>query len=193
MGIFFVGVWREFGRIVCVSMGKIKFIDGEPTAQLVSYTDNGTYDESLILKSVFDIFTKLARAGNRLAGHNIKRFDCPYLCKRGYINNIELPILLQIHDKKPWEVTTVDTSELWSFGAWQEGFTSLNLLVNVLGIPSPKDDINGSEVHGLYWSNTPDRISRISTYCEKDVIATIRVLLKLSNLPDLPDTSIYKK
>ena len=55
-------------------------------------------------------------------------------------------------------------------------YTSLKLLTNVLGIPSPKDDIDGSEVANVYY--VEKNIDRIITYCEKDVIAVAQVLLR---------------
>jgi hypothetical protein len=120
---------------------------------------------------------KLAKSGIKLSGHNIKRFDVPFLCKRGLINGMQLPVPLQIWDKKPWEIPFVDTSELWSFGAWQEGFTSLDLLTCVLGVDSPKDDIKGDQVHEQFWAGNIDRIAE---YCQKDVLALAQIILKLS-------------
>nr|MBP8066319.1 3'-5' exonuclease [Flavobacterium sp.] len=46
----------------------------------------------------------------------------------------------------------------------------------VLGIPSPKDDIDGSEVGKVFYIDKD--IDRIITYCEKDVIAVAQVFLK---------------
>jgi hypothetical protein len=47
----------------------------------------------------------------------------------------------------------------------------------VLGIPSPKDDIDGSEVAKVYYSEK--NIDRIITYCEKDVVAVAQIILRL--------------
>jgi predicted PolB exonuclease-like 3'-5' exonuclease len=177
----------EFGRVVCISFGKMKFNeDGQPVFQLVTYSGE---DEELILKQSFTLIDKMAKAGIKLAGHNIKRFDIPFLCKRAMINSIDLPLALQVWDKKPWELPFVDTTELWSFGAWQEGFASLDLLTTVLGIDSPKDDISGDKVHEAYWNG---EINRISEYCQKDVIALAQVILKLSgqNLIELDNIII---
>lgn len=178
----------EFGRVVCISFGKMKFDeDGQPIFQIVTYSGE---DEELILKQAFTLIDKMAKASVKLAGHNIKRFDIPFLCKRAMINSIDLPLALQVWDKKPWELPFVDTTELWSFGAWQEGFASLDLLTAVLGIDSPKDDISGDKVHEAYWNG---EIERISEYCQKDVTALAQVLLRLSgqNLID-PSNIIVK-
>jgi predicted PolB exonuclease-like 3'-5' exonuclease len=177
----------EFGRVVCISFGKIKFVEDEPTIQIISVQDE---DESVLLKKAFDIIIKMSKIGVKLIGHNVKRFDIPFLCKRGIINSLELPAPLQVWDKKPWEISITDTSELWSFGAWQEGFASLDLLATVLGIDSPKEQMNGSEVHGYYYSG---RIEEITEYCERDVITLAQILLRLSNLNLIDKQSIIFK
>ena len=177
----------EFGRVVCVSFGKLKFVDGEPVAQIVSYSGE---DEIDILNKSFKLMDAMAKNGIKIAGHNVKRFDVPFLCKRAFINNIPPPIPLQIWDKKPWETSIIDTSDLWSFGAWQEGFTSLDLLATVLGIDSPKDDIHGDQVHEQYWAGN---IARITEYCQKDVNTLIQIALRLSNLNQIEKSGIIIK
>ena len=66
--------------------------------------------------------------------------------------------------------------ELWKFGDFKH-YTSLKLLTNILGIPSPKDDIDGSDIFQVYYKEKD--IERISAYCEKDTIAVAQILLKL--------------
>lgn len=182
------GLQAEFGRIVCISLGVIKIVNGTPTAQIVSYYGD---DEKDIITKTFKVMNAMAKLGAKLIGHNVKRFDVPYLCKRAFILGIDVPVILQVWDKKPWETSIVDTSELWSFGAWQEGFTSLDLLTAVLEIPSPKDDIKGNEVHSTFY----DRMDaeRIRTYCQKDVLSLIHILMKLSGLNLIQDTDVIYK
>ena len=111
-----------------------------------------------------------------LCAHNGKEFDFPYIARRMIINNIELPYKLNLFGKKPWEVPHLDTLELWKFGDYKT-YTSLKLLTNVLGIPSPKDDIDGSEVYRVYYEEK--EIDRIITYCEKDTISVAQIFLRL--------------
>jgi predicted PolB exonuclease-like 3'-5' exonuclease len=66
--------------------------------------------------------------------------------------------------------------DLWKFGDYKH-FTSLKLLTKVLGVPSPKDDIDGSEVARVFYEEKD--IDRIITYCEKDVIAVAQIFLRL--------------
>lgn len=177
----------EFGRVICVTMALVKFIEPEPTIQLVTYSG---HDESSILKEVFRVMDILSKKNIKLFGHNIKRFDIPFLCKRGFINKLDLPKPLQIWDKKPWEIAVTDTSELWSFGAWQEGFTSLDLLCESLSLPSPKSDMDGTQVHANFYNGN---ISKIEKYCQQDVIALVRIAFELSKLEQFKDSNITIK
>jgi len=60
--------------------------------------------------------------------------------------------------------------------------------VKKLGIPSPKDDIDGSEVAQVYYQEK--NMDRIVQYCEKDTIAVAQVLLRFNNEALLNDTDI---
>jgi uncharacterized protein YprB with RNaseH-like and TPR domain len=111
-----------------------------------------------------------------LCAHNGKEFDFPYLCRRLIINGLPIPAILNIAGKKPWEVSHLDTLELWKFGDFKS-YTSLNLLAHTLGIPTPKDDIDGSKVWEVYWKEK--NLQRIITYCQKDVITVAQVFLRM--------------
>lgn len=169
----------EFGRLVCASFGRVTWVGEEPSAIIKSYVSS---DESEVLAGVEKVFNKFASL--KFTGHNIKRFDIPYACKRLLINGDALPKGLQVTNMKPWEMPFIDTSEVWSFGAWQEGFASLDLLATCLGLESPKEEMHGSEV-GEYFRR--GQLTEIAKYCEQDVLATINILLKLSGQPRVED------
>jgi len=92
------------------------------------------------------------------------------------IHQIQLPKKLNLFGKKPWEVPHLDTLELWKFGDYKH-YTSLKLLTSVLEIPSPKDDIDGSEIFRVYYEEND--VERIVTYCQKDTIAVAQIILRL--------------
>lgn len=119
-----------------------------------------------------------AKKSNILCAHNGKEFDFPFIARRMIVHKIELPKKLNLFGKKPWEVPHLDTLELWKFGDFKH-YTSLKLLTSILGIPSPKDDIDGSEVAKVYYKDKD--IQRIVTYCEKDTIAVAQILLRFNN------------
>jgi len=163
----------EFNRIVCASFGRLTWDGLNPSMVIKSYYGA---DEKEILDGIENVANKFTKY--RMTGHNIKRFDIPVMCKRLLINGYKLPPYLHIHNKKPWEMPFVDTSDNWSFGAWQEGTASLELIMASLGLDSPKDDIRGEEVSGVFWNNK--EYTRIAKYCEKDVYALAQALLKMS-------------
>jgi hypothetical protein len=124
---------------------------------------------------------------DKFCGHNIIEFDVPFLCRRMIINGIDLPAMMNLHSMKPWEVPLVDTMDLWKFGD-RKNFTSLRLLTHILGISTPKDDITGSEVGHVYWELGD--IDRIVTYCQKDVVAVMQVLLRFRREAMLQDSEV---
>ncbi|MFK8302496.1 3'-5' exonuclease [Capnocytophaga stomatis] len=166
------GIWAEFGRIVCISVGYFSFRNDQRTFRVTSFFG----DEVKILKEFSQLIDQhFSRPNKLLCAHNGKEFDFPYITRRMIINNIRIPQKLQLFGKKPWEVPHLDTLEMWKFGDYKH-FTSLKLLTHVLGIPSPKDDIDGSQVRDVYY-NEKD-IDRIVTYCEKDTVTVAQVLLR---------------
>jgi uncharacterized protein YprB with RNaseH-like and TPR domain len=178
------GIWAEFGKIVCISVGYFSIQNDLRTFRVTSFYG----DEVQLLKDFKNLLiTHFSQAKHLLCAHNGKEFDFPYIARRMIIHNIELPYKLNLFGKKPWEVPHLDTLELWKFGDYKH-FTSLKLMTHVLGIPSPKDDIDGSEVYSVYYK-TQD-IDRIINYCEKDTIAVAQILLRLRGDELLHDNEI---
>lgn len=175
------GIYSEFAKIVCISIGNI-YNDG--TMWKVRLKSLSGHEESEILRNFSEIIEKMTATYKdiRFCGHNIKEFDIPFICRRFVINNIPLPLPLQLSGKKPWEIHHIDTMEMWKFGD-NKNFTSLSLLAQVLGIPSPKSDIDGSQVSNVYWQDGD--IKRISRYCMQDVFTTAKVFLRLKGISDI--------
>ncbi len=178
------GIWAEFGKIVCISVGY--FTQQGETRLFRTTSFHG--DEITLLKEFKNLLiSHFSQAKHLLCAHNGKEFDFPYIARRMIINNIELPYKLNLFGKKPWEVPHLDTLELWKFGDYKT-YTSLKLLTTVLGIPSPKDDIDGSEVYRVFYEEND--IDRIITYCEKDTIAVAQIFLRLRGEAILQDDEI---
>jgi len=167
------GIWAEFGKIICVSVGYFLIDSDNRSFRVTSFSG----DEITILKDFKNLLiSHFSQSKHLLCAHNGKEFDFPYIARRMIINGISLPYKLNLFGKKPWEVPHLDTMELWKFGDYKS-YTSLKLLTNVLNIPSPKDDIDGSEVYDVYYNEK--NMDRIIEYCEKDTIAVAQVLLRL--------------
>jgi len=167
------GIYAEFGKIICISVGMVRYRDSEPHLRLKSFFGP---NEKVILQEFLELIAKIS-AHNPLwlCGHNVKEFDIPFLSRRMLINGLALPEILKVSGKKPWETSFIDTLELWKFGDYKH-FTSLELLTKIFGINSPKDDIDGSQVAEIFYQGND--IERIARYCEKDVIAVVQLLLK---------------
>ena len=178
------GIYAEFGKIICISVGFIK--EKNPFCFRIKsfYGD----DEKSLLAEFSAMIVKFSKnRDSLLCAHNGKEFDYPYIARRMIINNLIIPEILDNAGKKPWEIKLLDTMDLWKFGDYKS-YTSLDLLTSVLGITSPKDDIDGSMVAGIYWNNRD--LKRIAKYCEKDVLAVAQVLLRFMNLPKIDEERV---
>jgi DNA polymerase elongation subunit (family B) len=174
------GIWAEFGKIICISVGVFK---NDRNFRVKSFY---SHNEAELLQN-FSALLNSQPPQLILCAHNGKEFDFPYLCRRFLINGLEIPQQLNIAGKKPWEISHLDTMELWKFGDYKN-YTSLNLLAAVFKIPTPKDDIDGSMVAQVYYQEND--LERIKTYCQKDVITTARLLQRFKGIPFLTDDEI---
>lgn len=167
------GIYAEFGKIICISVGFLIQAKGEMQIRLKSFS---SMNEKKLLQGFIDLLnTHYNHNSYILCAHNGKEFDFPYISRRLLVNEMKLPILLNNAGKKPWEINNIDTLELWKFGDYKH-YTSLELLTNIFNIPTPKDDIDGSQVAKIFYEDQD--IDRIINYCEKDVIATIQLFQK---------------
>ena len=179
------GIYAEFGKIVCISVGLIHVKSGEMHLRLKSFFGD---DEKSILSEFGGLLEKLSKNKDiNLCGHNAREFDFPYLARRTLINGLKLPQLLNVAGKKPWEVPFLDTIELWRFGDYKN-YTSLDLLANLFEIPTPKGDMDGSMVSDTYWKEKD--LQRIAVYCEKDVRTVVQLFLRLQGKSLIKDELI---
>ncbi|MBT6808359.1 MAG: 3'-5' exonuclease [Flavobacteriales bacterium] len=167
------GVMAEFAKVICISIGYLFTEKGEQHFRIKSFYGD---DEFILLEKFIDLLNKKFKSNSHLlCAHNGKEFDFPFLSRRILINGLKLPKLLDIAGKKPWEVNHLDTMELWRFGDYKN-YTSIKLLAALFGIPTPKDDIDGSQVARVYWEEND--LERIKTYCQKDTLTVAQLLLK---------------
>lgn len=180
------GIYAEFGKIICISVGKIFRKNEKMGLRLKSFHG---HDERFLLSEFAALLDKMSQGRTLpvLCAHNGKEFDFPFIARRMLINAVKLPQVLQVHGKKPWEVTFLDTMELWKFGDYKN-YTSLRLLAHVFNIPSPKDDIDGSQVSSVYYQEND--LLRIVRYCEKDVLTIARLLLCFMAMGSIDDDSV---
>jgi DNA polymerase elongation subunit (family B) len=168
------GIYAEFGKIVCISCGLFMGPPDQRKFVLKSFAG----EDELELLTDFSMMLRKWSGGEPkyICAHNGREFDFPYLCRRLIINGLQIPTLLNMSGRKPWEVNHLDTMELWKFGDFK-CYTSLNLLAHTLGIQTPKDDIDGSRVWEVYWKEK--NLERIITYCQKDVVTVAQIYLRM--------------
>jgi len=177
------GIYAEFGKIVCISVGYV--VKDSHQLRIKSYY---SHDEEKLLFQFAKLLNQHFNSSKHLmVAHNGKEFDFPYIARRMLINGLELPSLLDIAGKKPWEIRHLDTLELWKFGDYKH-FTSLDLLTAIFDIPSPKSDIDGSQVNEVYWKQND--LHRIAEYCENDVLAIVQLLNRYRGLPLFSEKNI---
>ena len=182
------GIYAEFGKIICISVGFLTRQPGnpEPLLRLKSFSN---HLEASVLEDFSELLGKHFNNPDKFAlcGHNIKEFDIPYICRRILVNQLPFPRVLDIAGRKPWEMKhLLDTMELWKFGD-VKNYTSLRLLAAVFGFPSPKDDMDGKDVCRVYWQE--QNLERIVEYCQKDVVTVARLFLRFKGEKQLLNDS----
>lgn len=182
-------ILAEFAKVVCISFGYFKKENSDPAGYQLRIKSLYSEDEKEILTRFIETLKQLYHQNHQwiLTGHNIKEFDVPFLCRRMLVNGIAIPSYFDFQNMKPWETPILDTLHLWRFGDYKH-YTSLKLLAAVLGVPSPKDDIDGSQVGRVYWQEKD--LDRIAIYCQKDVLTVANVILKFKGMPLLKEEQV---
>ncbi|MEO1052988.1 MAG: 3'-5' exonuclease [Bacteroidota bacterium] len=178
------GIFAEFGKIVVIGLGFFTFTEDKPQLRVKSLYN---HDEKALLADFKGTVEKFDQGTLRLCGHNAKEFDFPYICRRMLINGIQLPPVLDIGGKKPWQVNHIDTMDMWKFGDYKN-FTSLDLLATIFDVPSSKSDIDGSQVNEVYYKE--NNLEKIAEYCSRDVAVTAQVYMKLKGYSNIDNNNI---
>ena len=178
-------IYAEFGKIICISTALFYQSGSEEKLRVKSFYGK---EEGTLLREFLTMIDRFDQGPEKFyCGHNSKEFDIPYIASRALVNGLDLPRMIDIDGKKPWEVKHLDTMHLWKFGDYKH-FTSLNLLAKLFNVPTPKGDISGADVGRVFWEE--DNLKRIKTYCEKDTIAVARLVQRFRNTEIIHDDYI---
>lgn len=188
---------------------KLKSGDGEPTAEVIDETyarssfdggfgriccigyikETGSGIERGVLKGdekkMLQDFWRLAADVNLFIGHNVFGFDFPFIYQRSIVHRVKPRFDLSFarYRKNP----VFDTMCEWTLWAYDSGTKrSLDALSKVLGLPTSKDQMDGSQVWPYYQAG---RIDDICTYCMKDVELTRQVYYRMI----VEDPPVYEK
>jgi len=162
------GIIPTYGKIVCISFG---YLDNNGIERISSFYGD---DEKDIVNKFNQLLKKIEKKSFNLCGFRVAYFDIPWLLHKLNKYGIKPADIIVTHNKKPWEMRITDMSDHWR-GKFAWAF-SFDEMVYELGLESPKDNMNGSEVHTYYWEG---KVDEIKTYCEKDVMACIKVSQKI--------------
>lgn len=180
-------LYPEFGKVVCITVGKI--VDGKLI--LISFNDE---DEVTLLTRFHKALYKWAAEDENLAlcGVNLKFFDLRFIYIRSIVHQI-VPVKghINLTGLKPWEVYTADLTDYWKQTSPYNA--PMLCIAEVLGLPNPKSDIDGSQVSSTYHNEGAKGLQRITEYCERDVLTTANIAMKLRFLPILELADTKKK
>jgi predicted PolB exonuclease-like 3'-5' exonuclease len=182
-----------YNRLVCISIGTISPSEGGDVI-LKSFTG----DEEHIVKEFYKVmnpFVIQTQDGGStgfkfdyLCGFNILGFDLPMIRYAAIKNNPDmlfaskgLPVDFNDSGKKPWELKTI-IDLMDHFKGTYFYNVSLKEACYMLGVPSPKTDIDGSMVSEIYYTEE-NGLSLIEEYCKRDVLATINIVKVLRGEP----------
>lgn len=179
------GIYAEFGKVICISIGVFREVKRKRVFRIKSFYG---HDEKSILTEFCNTLNEKFKANDHLlCAHNGKEFDFPFLARRILVNQLKLPYLLDIAGRKPWEVQHLDTLQLWKFGDYKH-YTSLDLLTELFGIESPKNDMDGSDVNRVYWEEK--NLNKIAEYCQNDTLAVAQLLFAYKGLKPIKKTEV---
>lgn len=164
-------VFSTYGKIVCISFGYYhdKNVQGYTVSSIYGH------DEREIVERFSELLDKVIKKGLMLSGYRIKSFDIPWVVHKLNKYNLEIPKIIDTYGRKPWEIHAFDLADEWK--QTFKYYTSFDEVAYELDVDSPKDDIDGSEVHKVYWEDND--LNRIRLYCEKDVVSCLRVAEKM--------------
>jgi len=162
-----------FGRILCIGYA----IDNKPTQCLCN---DG--NEAKTLKEFWEIVDSISEpSGNNqyanhqllFIGHNLIDFDMRFIYQRSIVNGVRPSYEISFARYRNYPM--FDTMKEWA--KWANANIGLEHLALSLGIPTPKQGIDGSQVYDFYKAGKVDEICQ---YCERDVECTRSVYKKMN-------------
>lgn len=151
-----------FGRILCIGYAE----DDKPT-EVICHPD----DE----KKTVEEFWTLAREAEILVGHNLIEFDLRFIWQRSVKFGIN-PSWSEMSLVRNHTSRIFDTAKEWTKGVSMKD-PGLEHLALALGMPSPKDGIDGASVWEYYKNG---KIDQICEYCQRDVETTREIWKRMT-------------
>jgi 3'-5' exonuclease len=165
----------SFGRILCIAYA----IDDGPVECL-----DGDTDEAGMLQKFWEVVSSISSQprntqwpdyGVQFIGHNVMDFDLRFIYQRSIINRVNPAYELSFARYKNYPI--YDTMKEWT--KWTNNNIGLEHIALALGIPTPKDGIDGSQVYDFYKAG---KANEICEYCKRDVECTRQVYKRMNYL-----------
>ncbi|HOF42566.1 MAG TPA: ribonuclease H-like domain-containing protein [Candidatus Moranbacteria bacterium] len=162
-----------FGRLLCIGYA----VDDDP----VEYFCNDG-DEKKTLQQFWDLVDALSISprnpqypdyGVQFIGHNVMDFDLRFIYQRSIVLGVKPSYEINFARYRNYPI--FDTMKEWA--KWSNATVGLEYLAIALGIPSPKDGIDGSQVAEFYRKG---KVKDICEYCKRDVATTRDVFRKMT-------------
>ncbi|MGB7949707.1 MAG: ribonuclease H-like domain-containing protein [Candidatus Binatia bacterium] len=124
-------------------------------------------------RDIIQGFWQLATETDLFVGHNLLDFDLRFIYQRSIIHRIKPS--REIPFARFRSAPVYDTMHEWS--KWGREHVSLDTLARALGIPSPKETLDGSKVYPYFQAG---RLREICDYCSRDVETVRQVYRRLT-------------
>ncbi|MEO6305756.1 MAG: 3'-5' exonuclease [Bacteroidia bacterium] len=168
----YAGLYAEFSRVWCISFGALNLKNEIEVNTLQEEDEKEILEQWLKVLIHYD--------GLNLAGYNINDFDIPFLLIRMFKHGLteNYPRQFQLKDAKPWTTKHVDFMQDWK--TTRRESVSLSIICELLEVPTPKDKFNNDQFTTL-MTNGEITVKEGIEYCEKDVVALVKCMLKCSS------------
>lgn len=169
-------LYAVFGQVVAIVAGRIT-PDGKELNTKKYYQDNkkSKITEDQVLNA-FNTDLQLILDSNpntMLCGWANVGFDQPFAMRRMLVHGIRPNLLLDSSGNKPWEIAAIDLKDIWKgTGFYPDSLISVAV---ALGLPSPKNKMEGNQVSDAFFDG---KIKDIVEYCEQDVLTTANIFRK---------------
>ena len=170
-----------FGRILCIGYA----VDDDSPQNF--YNEN---NEKKTLQEFWDLVNALSTSprntqypdyGLLFVGHNVMDFDLRFIYQRSIVLGVKPAYEISFARYRNYPI--FDTMKEWT--KWSNIGVGMEFLAIALGIPSPKDGIDGSQVAEFYKNG---KINDILEYCKRDVATTRDVYKKMTFESSNPKT-----
>lgn len=134
-------------------------------------------EESDILAAFWSKYSKTRAANRQMVGHNILGFDLPFLIRRSWVLNLDIPST--VRDGRYFDRLFVDTRELWLLGQrWGECSSSLGDVAGALDCGGKPEGVNGADFSRL-WHGSEEERQRAVSYLQNDLEMTARIARRM--------------